>query len=148
MHSHITLGALVSLFFYFLKNVCPFPLSLCPLHYNHSCFVKFFWALFFISCDVYCSLRSLQLISSSFSIYLAPCSLLFCYCSCSNGAHNASIVLHLVAMFNMVICLNLHLLCFVHFITTLLLHNGFCLCCFSHSFVALVTYCFFWSLFF
>jgi hypothetical protein len=49
--------------------------------------------------------------------------------------------------FNMVICLNWHLMCFVHLIMTLLLHNGFCLCCFSHSLVALTTYCFFWVIF-
>lgn len=46
MHSHITLGTLVSLFFYFKKNVCPFPLSICPLHYNHSLLCHFFFGTF------------------------------------------------------------------------------------------------------
>lgn len=129
----------------FAPSLCPF----APFTTITLCFVTFFWALFFISCDVYCSLRSLQLFFFFSYVYHAPCSsLLFCYCSCSNGAHNTSIVLHLVVMFNMVICLNLHLLCFVHFIMTLQLHNGFCLCCLSHSFVALITYCFFMGSFF
>jgi hypothetical protein len=95
----------------------------------------------------HCGLSNFFSFFSSY-VYLAPCSLLFCYCSCSNGAHNTSIVLHLVVMFNMVICLDWHLLCFVHFIMTLQLHNGFCLCFLSHSFVALITYCFFLGSFF
>jgi hypothetical protein len=66
----------------------------------------------------HCGLSNFFSFFSSY-VYLAPCSLLFCYCSCSNGAHNTSIVLHLVVMFNMVICLDWHLLCFVHFIMTL-----------------------------
>jgi hypothetical protein len=44
-----------------------------------------------------------------FSLLCLSCSLLFCCCSCSNGAHNTCIVLYLVVMFNMVICLNWHL---------------------------------------
>ncbi len=128
-----------------IKNVCPSALSICPLCYDHSCFVTFLWhfsssLVMFIA---HCSLSNSFFFLSY--VYLAPCSLLFCYCSCSNGAHNTCIVLCLVVMFNMVICLNWHLLCFVHLIMTLLLHNGFCLCCFSHSFVALITYCFFFG---
>jgi hypothetical protein len=111
------------------------------------CFVTFFLHFLHLLWCLLLIVVSPTLFFSPY-IYLAPCSLLFCYCSCSNGAHDTCIVLHLVVMFNMVICLNWHLLSFVHLITTLLLHNGFCLCCFSHSFVALITYCFFLGHFF
>lgn len=54
MHSHIMLGALVSLFFYVINLFLPPSLqSLFAL--------SLFFCTFFISCDVYCSLRSLQL---------------------------------------------------------------------------------------
>lgn len=119
----------------FAPSLCPF----APFATITLCFVIFFWGTFL---HLLWCLLLIVISPTFFSSLCLSCSLLFCYCSCSNGAHNTSIVLHLVMMFNMVICLNSHLLCFVHFIMTLMVHNGFCLCCFSHSFVALTTYCF------
>jgi hypothetical protein len=127
------------------------PLSFCPFGPFITitlCFVTFFWhfSSSLVMFNAHCSLFN-SFFFFFYYVYLAPCSLLFCYCSSSNGAHNTCIVLHLVVMFNMVICLNWHLLCFVHLITTLLLDNDFCLCWFFHYFVALTTYYYFWVIF-
>jgi len=61
MHSHIMLGALVSLFFYVINLFLPLPFVHLPPSLQSLFALSLVFGTFFISCDVYCSLRSLQL---------------------------------------------------------------------------------------
>jgi hypothetical protein len=73
MHSHITLGALVSLFFYFLKNCLPFPFVHLPHSLQSLLLCHFFWGIFL---HLLWCLWLIAISPTHFFFFLAPCSLL------------------------------------------------------------------------